>query len=170
MPWDRSPRLALSCSCESLQRVLPAHGAMASKRRKRGAANKPIPQTPKEEENMRVTGLRMFMILVAAFGLLAPVALIATTTAEAQSQTQRNPTGLRTECLRNHGYWDKAAGRRARARAAGSSRSWRCVSSRRRPRSRTRPPATTSCSRPARRKAAGTTLRRESATPVSVIR
>jgi hypothetical protein len=61
---------------------------------------------------MRVTGLRMFMILVVVFGLLAPVALIATTTAEAQSQTQtqRNPTGLRTECVRNHGYWDKAAG------------------------------------------------------------
>ena len=59
---------------------------------------------------MRVTGLRMFMILVVAFGLLAPLALIATTTADAQSPTQRNPTGLRTECLRNHGYWDKAAG------------------------------------------------------------
>src|SRR5712692_9622041 len=63
-----------------------------------------------EEEDMRVTGLRMFMILVVAFGLLAPLALIATTTTQAQSQTQRNPTGLRTECLRNHGYWDKAAG------------------------------------------------------------
>ena len=59
---------------------------------------------------MRVTGLRRFMSFVVAFGLLAPLALIATTTAGAQSQTQRNPTGLRTECLRNHGYWDRAAG------------------------------------------------------------
>ena len=58
---------------------------------------------------MRVTGLRMFTILVVAFALLAPLALIARTTAEAQSQTQRNPTGLQTDCLRNHGYWDKAA-------------------------------------------------------------
>ena len=59
---------------------------------------------------MRVTGLRIFMILVVAFGLLAPLAPIETTTAEAQAQTQRNPKGLRTECLQNRGYWDKAAG------------------------------------------------------------
>ena len=59
---------------------------------------------------MRVTGLRMFMILVVAFGMLAPVALIATTTAEAQAQARRDPKGLPNECVRNHGYWDKAAG------------------------------------------------------------
>jgi hypothetical protein len=57
---------------------------------------------------MRVTGLRAFMILVVAFGLLAaPLAMIATTATEAQAQAQRNPT--RDDCLRNHGYWDRTA-------------------------------------------------------------
>ena len=57
---------------------------------------------------MRVTGLRMGMILVVAFGLLAaPLALIATRATEAQAQAQRNPT--RGDCLRNHGYWDRTA-------------------------------------------------------------
>lgn len=55
---------------------------------------------------MRFTGRKLVVAFVLAFGLLAPIALIMTTTVDAQSPAaQKNPA--RSDCLRNGGWWER---------------------------------------------------------------
>jgi hypothetical protein len=53
---------------------------------------------------MRVTGLSIFMCLVVALGLLAPIAPVV---ASADAQAQQKPNPARQECVQNGGWWEK---------------------------------------------------------------